>query len=426
MTTISPQRSRPKVKGGGSGKKSKSKKGGGGSGSTLNLGLVAVAGCILFVLLILYVAVPDDEAAVVPDPMVGGDRVKQPQQIQEAGQQQHHHDSKPHLFKYDEVRKGLRSEFSKERKQLERALKKLRKFGGGDGNLPARLRTLRDRHAIIGERLSEVRDGTETVMEILHGGQRRIRNEQNHNQGGGAGGAGGDASVADGGGGGGGSINYQPPMELSEVIDYLDGWIHTLHETLSHHKHSTFEQIWEAYHDLTVKTLYPWDQEYLRRMPDRRDDGSIFLSLATYRDENCFNTIYQAYKKAKNPEKLFVGLVQQNCHSNCKSGVLANLSMVHVPPDEDCEKLFCDTDLGKPICENKQIRTLNIDEPESLGPYAARFFASKLWYGENWFMQTGRVERKTTTLFGDTEKLSNFMFLTYGFLFISCCIQMPI
>merc|ERR1712157_135570 len=27
-------------------------------------------------------------------------------------------------------------------------------------------------------------------------------------------------------------------------------------------------------------------------------------------------------------------------------------------------------------------------ESEALGPYAARFFASKLWYGETWFMQT--------------------------------------
>jgi hypothetical protein len=30
---------------------------------------------------------------------------------------------------------------------------------------------------------------------------------------------------------------------------------------------------------------------------------------------------------------------------------------------------------------------LFIDEDESLGPYAARFFASKLWYGETWYLQ---------------------------------------
>lgn len=67
--------------------------------------------------------------------------------------------------------------------------------------------------------------------------------------------------------------------------------------------------------------------------------------------------------------------------------------MVPVEPDEDCYAKFCETDLGKPICARKQIRVLNIDEPESLGPYAARYFASKMWYGEQWFMQTGEYTR---------------------------------
>lgn len=98
-------------------------------------------------------------------------------------------------------------------------------------------------------------------------------------------------------------------------------------------------------------------------------------------------TVYNAYKKAKHPEKLFIGMVQQNCHSECRSGVLANLSMVPVEPDDDCYAKFCETALGKPICKRDQIRVINIDEPESLGPYAARYFASKLWYGEQWFMQ---------------------------------------
>lgn len=123
-------------------------------------------------------------------------------------------------------------------------------------------------------------------------------------------------------------------------------------------------------------------------MPPRRDDGSIFLSIATYRDENCLNTISQAYKKSQNPEKLFVGLVQQNCHSNCRSGVLEGGKMEDVEPDQDCYKAFCETSEGQTICENKQVRVLDVDEPESLGPYAARYFASKLWYGEEWYMQT--------------------------------------
>lgn len=250
------------------------------------------------------------------------------------------------------VRRGIRT-LQKRKRQISHALEEL-----NADNLPVRLRNLRDRHEVVGERLAEVRAGTETVPEILHG------HDLSHHE------------------------SLKPPMELQDIINYIDNWIHELHGVLLEAKHATFEGIWQTYHDLTVKTLYPWDREYLSRMPPRRTDGSVFLSLATYRDENCFNTVYHAYEKSKNPEKLFIGLVQQNCHSNCRSGVLANLTMVEVPPDDDCEAKFCETDLGKPICARQQIRTLNIDEPESLGPYAARYFASKLWYGEQWFMQT--------------------------------------
>ena len=30
---------------------------------------------------------------------------------------------------------------------------------------------------------------------------------------------------------------------------------------------------------------------------------------------------------------------------------------------------------------------LHVNETESLGPYTARYFASRLWYGETWFVQ---------------------------------------
>jgi [Skp1-protein]-hydroxyproline N-acetylglucosaminyltransferase len=265
----------------------------------------------------------------------------------------HENEEKRGLNSHISLRRGFQAVVQNQRKELSAALQTLTM-----GNIPARLRTLRDQHEIIGERLSEIRQGTETVHEVLHG-----HNMDHH-------------------------LVAKPPMELNEIIQYLDTWIHRLHEVLGEAKHATFEGVWQAYHDLTVKTLYPWDRDYLSRMPKRREDGSVFLSLATYRDENCYNTVYNAYAKAKNPDKLFIGLVQQNCHVNCKSGVLENITMVDVPPDDDCYEKFCASDLGPTICQRQQVRVLNIDEPESLGPYAARYFASKLWYGEQWFMQT--------------------------------------
>lgn len=245
---------------------------------------------------------------------------------------------------------SLRATVVSKRKELRSALESLTAQ-----HMPMRLYKLREKNEIVGERLPEIKAGSETVEELLHG-------------------------VTD--------VSNQPPMELEEIRNYLEEWIHTLHDTLVEAKHATYQGIWQSYHDLAVKTLYPWDRQYLQRMPPRRDDGSIFLSLATYRDENCLNTVSQAYAKAKHPEKLFIGLVQQNCHRDCRSGILEGGKVEDVEPDQDCYKAFCETEDGKKHCEAGRVRLLDIEEPESLGPYAARYFASKLWYGEQWFMQT--------------------------------------
>ena len=49
-------------------------------------------------------------------------------------------------------------------------------------------------------------------------------------------------------------------------------------------------------------------------------DDSIFLSVASYRDPNCGPTVSRAFKYAKNPELLTVGVVEQNCHEKCLTG----------------------------------------------------------------------------------------------------------
>jgi Glycosyltransferase (GlcNAc) len=188
---------------------------------------------------------------------------------------------------------SLRSSVVHKRQQLQKALRELTAQ-----KMPMRLLKLREKNEIVGEHLGDIRAGTETVEEVLHGSKKAVMNMGED------------------------SVNDKPPMELSEIKKYLEEWIQLLHANLVEAKHATYQGIWQTYHDLAVKTLYPWDREYLQRMPPRRDDGSIFLSLATYRDENCLNTVKGAFGKAKNPEKLFIGLVQQNCHENCRSGVL--------------------------------------------------------------------------------------------------------
>jgi len=120
-------------------------------------------------------------------------------------------------------------------------------------------------------------------------------------------------------------------------------------------------------------------------MPERRADDSIFLSIASFRDENCFSTVRNAFGKAQKPERLYVGLIQQNCYKDCLGSEGAAIQ--NAGPDPDCHSLFCSSPEGKPHCDAGRIRVLRIDESQSLGPYAARFFGSKLWYGEQWYIQ---------------------------------------
>jgi hypothetical protein len=224
--------------------------------------------------------------------------------------------------------------------------------------VPSRVRGLLDQNEVVGDHLEGIKSGKITVEEALHGGKKHT-DEMN-----------------------------KPPMTIDEVTAFLNDYVRELHEEQIQHKYNKYWEIWGAFHDFTVKKLYPWDREYLQRMPVRRLDDTVFLSIASYRDENCFNTIKGAYEKAKYPEKLYVGLVQQNCvQKKCRSGIFRNGTMTDVPPDQDCHRAFCESDVGHEHCAAGRVRALHMDENESLGPYAARYFASKLWYGEQWYMQ---------------------------------------
>jgi hypothetical protein len=297
-----------------------------GARASLQLPLTILIFIVLFSLVVYVAVVPD--AGEGPLPTVSDmEKALEHKQFQQVAHQ---------------AEQRLRSTVKHKREQLKKALDSLT-----TSSMPVRLRVLREKNQIVGERLADIKAGKETVQEVLHAGSNPKMVE----------------------------INDKPPMELDEVIEYLTNWVHTLHDVLAQYKRATYEGIWQAYHDLTVRTLYVWDREYLARMPPRRDDGSIYLSIATYRDENCINTIKWAYEKAKNPEKLFVGLVQQNCHKECKSGILEGGKIDDVEPDKSCYELFCNGE-GKELCEKGNVRLLDIDEPESLGPYAGKCCAS--------------------------------------------------
>lgn len=93
--------------------------------------------------------------------------------------------------------------------------------------------------------------------------------------------------------------------------------------------------------------------------------GTIFVSIASYRDDECKDTVYDLFEKAKFPSRVFVGVVQQN-----KNG------------DEDC---FDTCEVCRARKKSGNIRQIDFDFSQARGPCFARYYAAKLWKGEEMF-----------------------------------------
>ena len=89
-----------------------------------------------------------------------------------------------------------------------------------------------------------------------------------------------------------------------------------------------------------------------------RNDDSIFISIASYRDKDCIRSVKDAIAKASNPEKIFFGVVQQNRYS--------------------CEDCLPDT---------PNVRHMSLHYSEARGPSYARYLCSTLYRGETFFLQ---------------------------------------
>jgi len=137
-----------------------------------------------------------------------------------------------------------------------------------------------------------------------------------------------DALVVAGTGGGGGSklalgithneheteedmlARMSDPPAMEDVIAYLDAFIRRLHVKFIELKAASKMEVYEAYRAAAERVLLPFDKRWRGRtvFPVRHGEGSIFLSVASYRDHRLENTLKEAFSNAKHPEKLFVGV----------------------------------------------------------------------------------------------------------------------
>lgn len=112
---------------------------------------------------------------------------------------------------------------------------------------------------------------------------------------------------------------------------------------------------------------------FKKRPIHKTKKGTIFISIASYRDEECSLTVKGIFEKAKNPENVFLGICEQNKDNSTN------------------EKCFPESFLRDGSVDGrkwaKNIRYHNMDYLEAKGPTFARYFCSQLWEGEEYFLQ---------------------------------------
>lgn len=93
-------------------------------------------------------------------------------------------------------------------------------------------------------------------------------------------------------------------------------------------------------------------------------EDTIFISVASYRDDVCSTTLNSIYSNADQPELVFVGICQQNNEKE----------------DKDCVR---DVELLYP----ENVRIMRLDYTEARGPCYARYLCSQLYNREQYYMQ---------------------------------------
>lgn len=98
--------------------------------------------------------------------------------------------------------------------------------------------------------------------------------------------------------------------------------------------------------------------------------NNIFVSIASYRDNECITTIENLYKNAKNPHSIFIGICQQN-NIDIDSDVIYNINHEYYDKYKN------------------NIRIIRIPYYDAKGPYYARYLCSSLidFNNEKYFFQ---------------------------------------
>lgn len=118
---------------------------------------------------------------------------------------------------------------------------------------------------------------------------------------------------------------------------------------------------------LLLWTLHKLSTLSTERFADVGDtSATMFVSIASYRDEECSRTLQNMFEQADNPTRVFAGVCEQN-----KTGTVA----------EQC--------VGSEVLKQRKtnIRIITLDHTQAKGPTYARYLCSTLYRNEDYFVQ---------------------------------------
>eukprot|EP01084_Bolivina_argentea_P056809 103905_1 len=100
---------------------------------------------------------------------------------------------------------------------------------------------------------------------------------------------------------------------------------------------------------------------------------TIFIGIASYRDPWCFKSVHTALARARYPERIFVGVVQQNADDD---------------PECTTPQIPCEEDPTQVLCKYaSHVRMKRIHARDAAGPTYGRHWADTLYDGEYFAVQ---------------------------------------
>lgn len=104
-------------------------------------------------------------------------------------------------------------------------------------------------------------------------------------------------------------------------------------------------------------------------MSEEKNENTIFVSVASYRDILCYETIASLFENAKYPMNVFIGICEQNDETKIEENCFYNK----------------DTEYYEKYKDN--VRKITLSYKDAKGPTYARYLCSTLYNNEKYFFQ---------------------------------------